>query len=118
MMDERRPLPAAYLTGEGMRPPQPAHISTPVRPSVLSTPHIPRNSAIPRADDYRPGAVRFVPRDTVPTHSHETRVGTPGACYHARRARGALWEAQTSGLQQEAGQTGGGVCPPPFSGRG
>lgn len=68
MMDERRPSPAAYLIGEGIRPPQPAHISTPVRPSALSTPHIPRNSAIPRAGDCWPGAVRFVSGNTAPTH--------------------------------------------------
>lgn len=50
-LNERRPSPAAYLIDEGMRPPQPAHISTPVRPSAFSTLHIPRNSAIARADE-------------------------------------------------------------------
>lgn len=68
MMDEQRPSPAAYLIGEGILPPQPAHISTPVRPSALSTPHIPRNSAIARAGDCWAGAVLFVSRTTAPTH--------------------------------------------------
>lgn len=42
---------AAYLSGEGMRPPQPAQISAPERPSALSAPHTPRSSAIAGAED-------------------------------------------------------------------
>lgn len=56
--------------------------------------------------------------NTVSTHRHQTSVGNSGTCYHARRARGALWEARTSGLRQEAGRAGGGVRPPPPRGRG
>lgn len=112
-LDEPRPSPAAYLTGEGMRPPQPAHISTPVRPSALNTPHIPRNSAITRADDCWPGAVRSVSRNTVPAHSHGPSVGTPGACYHARRARGSV--GRKAGLPVCGRRRGGRevVCVPP-----
>lgn len=87
-MGERRPTPAAYLTGEGIRPPQAAHISTPVRPSSLSAFHTPRNSAIARAGDCWPGAVQLVSRNTVPRHTQNTSVGSPGACYHARRGAG------------------------------
>lgn len=123
MTDVRRPSPAAYLSGEGMRPPQPAHISAPERPSALSTPHMARNSAIARVDDAlaphgsQAAAVVVVPHTTMPTHGRNTRVGAPGVCYHARRARGTLGSPS---FRSEAGggvgRRRGGSFPPPVGG--
>lgn len=125
MTDVRRPSPAAYLSGEGMRPPQPAHISAPERPSALSTPHMARNSAIARVDDalaphgsQAAAVVVVVPHTTMPTHGRTTRVGAPGVCYHARRARGTLGSPS---FRSEAGGGAGrrrGVSFPPSGGRG